>query len=133
MSKRSYQELIGDYMKNVKSKEVKKYLDMPYSYVITQVNDESGKYFVARVLELDGLIGTGDTYNEAYEDIKLAMESYIETKLANNVKIPMPIDSSEYSGRFVVRLPKTLHKLISKRAKEEGISLNQYAVYKLAL
>ena len=120
-------------MKNVKSKEVKKYLDMPYSYIITQVNDESGKYFVARVLELDGLIGTGDTYNEAYEDIKLAMESYIETKLANNIKIPMPIDSSEYSGRFVVRLPKTLHKLISKRAKEEGVSLNQYALYKLAL
>ena len=48
-------------MKNVKSKEVKKYLDMPYSYVITQVEDESGKYFVARVLELDGLIRTGSS------------------------------------------------------------------------
>ena len=120
-------------MKNVKSKEVKKYLDMPYSYVITQVEDESGKYFVARVLELDGLIGTGNSYNEAFEDIKIAMESYIETKLTNNIKIPMPLDSLEYSGRFVVRLPKSLHKLISKRAKEEGVSLNQYILYKLTL
>ena len=39
-------------MIKVNAKEVKKYLNMPYSFVINQVNDESGKYFVARVLEL---------------------------------------------------------------------------------
>lgn len=120
-------------MKKISSKEIKKYLDMPYSYVITKANDESGEYYVARILELDGLMGTGNTYEEAYEDIKDAMGGYIETKLANNITIPLPLDSSEYSGKFVVRLPKTLHKLISKRAKEEGVSLNQYALYKLAL
>ena len=120
-------------MVKVNMEEVKKYLNMPYSYVINQIEDESGKYFVARVLELDGLIGTGDTYEEAYEDVRAAMESYIETKIANNIDIPVPMDASDYSGKFVVRLPKTLHKLLSKRAKEEGVSLNQYALYKLAL
>ena len=120
-------------MKKVNSKEVGKYLNMPYSFVINQVNDESGKYFVARVLELEGLIGTGDTYDEAYKDVKEAMESYIETKIANGIELPLPMDSTDYSGKFVVRLPKTLHKLLSKRAKEEGVSLNQYALYKLAL
>ena len=120
-------------MKKVNEKEVKKYLDMPYSFIINQIEDESGKYFVARVLELDGLIGTGDTYEEAYTDVKEAMESYIETKLANKIEIPLPMDASDYSGKFIVRLPKTLHKLLSKRAKEEGVSLNQYALYKLAL
>lgn len=117
----------------VNEKEVKKYLDMPYSFIINQIKDESGKYFVARVLELDGLIGTGDTYEEAYADVKEAMESYIETKIANKIEIPLPMDASDYSGKFIVRLPKTLHKLLSKRAKEEGVSLNQYALYKLAL
>lgn len=114
-------------------KDVKKYLEMPYSYIVNELNDESGKYFVARVLEFDGLMGTGDTYEEAYKDVKEAMESYIETKLENNIKIPEPYDSMEYSGKFVVRLPKTLHKLLSKRAKEEGVSLNQYALYKLTV
>ena len=120
-------------MKKATSKEIKKYLDMPYSYIINKVNDESGEYYVARVLELDGLIGTGDTYSEAYEDVILAMESYIETKLENGFRVPMPLDSNEYSGKFVIRLPKTLHKLISKKAKEEGVSLNQYALYKLSM
>lgn len=117
----------------VNKKQVKKYLDMPYSFVINQVNDESGRYFVGRVLELDGLLGTGSTYEEAYKDVKEAMESYIETKLANGIDIPLPLDSAEYSGKFVLRLPKSLHKLLSKRAKDEGVSLNQYALYKLAL
>ncbi len=119
-------------MKINKSK-VKEYLNMPYSFIINCVNDESGKYYVGRVLELDGLIGTGNTYEEAYTDVKEAMESYIETKLVNGVEIPLPIDATDYSGKFVLRLPKTLHKALSKRAKEEGVSLNQYALYKLAL
>ena len=79
------------------------------------------------------MIGTGDTYEEAYKDVKEAMESYIETRIANGIELPLPMDSIDYSGKFVVRLPKTLHKLLSKRAKEEGVSLNQYALYKLAL
>ena len=74
-------------MKNVNPKEVEKYLNMPYSFVINQVNDESGKHFVARVLELEGLIGTGDTYDETYKDVKEAMESYIETRIANGIEV----------------------------------------------
>ena len=34
----------------------------------------------------------------------------------------------EYSGKLMLRIPKELHKA----AKENGVSLNQYAAYKLA-
>ena len=74
-------------MSDPNKKEIKKYLSHPYHFIIKEVTDESGKYFVARVLELDGLIGTGDTYEEAYDNIKEAMVSYIETKLAHGIKI----------------------------------------------
>lgn len=120
-------------MKKIRIEKIKKYLDMPYSYIVNKVNDESGEYYIARVLELDRLIGTGDTYNEAYKDVRAAMESYIETKLSNGIKIPMPLDSNEYSGKFVIRIPKTLHKILTKKAKEEGVSLNQYTLYKLSI
>jgi len=39
----------------------------------------------------------------------------------------------EKSGRFNVRIPKTLHRSLEIEAKREGVSLNQLAVCKLSL
>lgn len=38
----------------------------------------------------------------------------------------------EYSGKLMLRIPKELHKELAEAAKRNGVSLNQYAVYKLA-
>ena len=38
----------------------------------------------------------------------------------------------EYSGRLMLRIPKELHRELVEAAKANGVSLNQYAVYKLA-
>lgn len=40
-------------------------------------------------------------------------------------------DLSQYSGELRVRLPKTLHKRLKDEAKLEGLSMNQYVIYKL--
>jgi hypothetical protein len=37
------------------------------------------------------------------------------------------------SGRFVVRLPRSLHAALDREAQEEGVSLNQLVVAKLAV
>ena len=111
---------------------VKEYSEMPYNVIIRKVNDESGKYYYATVLELDGCQSTGATYDEAYSGILEAMEGWIETKLEHNMEIPLPIQTDKYSGKFVVRIPKTLHQKLSVEAMEEGVSLNQYALYKLS-
>ncbi len=37
------------------------------------------------------------------------------------------------SGKFVVRLPKSLHAALDREATEEGVSLNQLVVTKLAV
>ncbi len=38
----------------------------------------------------------------------------------------------EYSGRLVIRIPRSLHKMLKEEAQIEGVSLNQYMLYKLA-
>lgn len=38
----------------------------------------------------------------------------------------------EYSGRLMIRIPKELHRDLIEAAKKNGVSLNQYAMYKLA-
>jgi len=111
---------------------VKKYLDSPYHIVIQHITDESGSYYFATVREFDGCMSHGDTYAEAFENIQDAMKGWIETKLENGFPIPDPIDDIQYSGKFVVRIPKSLHARLALEAEQEGVSLNQYALYKLA-
>lgn len=110
---------------------IKDYINLPYSILTKKISDEDGEYYFASVEELDGCMTTGETLAEAYENIVEAMEVWIETKLEANEEIPLPVDS-EYSGKVLLRIPKTLHKTLAFNAKNEGISLNQYMTYKLS-
>ena len=113
-------------------KSVEEYMSLPYTKIIREIEDEGDHFFYGRIMELDGCQSTGDTLDELYENLKEAMEGYLEVKLENDLPIPEPSLAENYSGRFVLRIPKTLHKRLALEAKEEGVSLNQYALYKLA-
>ena len=113
--------------------EAKDYIKLPYTRLVQEMNDENGHYFYGRILELDGCQSTGDTLEELYESLNEAMEGYIEIKLENNLPVPTPESAEKYSGKFVVRLPKSLHQRLAIEAGKEGVSLNQLALYKLAL
>ena len=41
-------------------------------------------------------------------------------------------DLEDYSGKLVLRIPRSLHKALREAAKVEGVSLNQYMLYKLS-
>lgn len=112
--------------------KVENYINLPYNYIIQPIHDESGIYFYARILELDGCQSTGNTFEEAYENIKDAMKGWIEAKLEGGFEIPLPIGYENYSGKFVIRIPKSLHYKLAIEAEQEGVSLNQYALYKLS-
>lgn len=113
-------------------KNVEDYMKLPYNYIVQPVNDESGSYFYARILELDGCQSTGETFEEAYENLKEAMRGWIETKLEGGFEVPLPVGYDDFSGKFIVRIPKSLHYRLSVEAEQEGVSLNQYALYKLS-
>lgn len=113
-------------------KGVKEYMKLPYNYIIQPISDESGNYFYARVLELDGCQTTGETFKEAFDNLKEAMEGWIEAKIEGGFEVPLPIGQENFSGKFVVRIPKSLHYKLSIEAEQEGVSLNQYALYKLS-
>lgn len=99
------------------------YLTLPYT--IELAPDPDGGWFVA-VKELPGCMSQGDTEEEALEMIRDAMEGWIEVALEDGMTIPEPRALEDYSGKFVVRVPRSLHRELVKRAEEEGASLNQY-------
>jgi predicted RNase H-like HicB family nuclease len=111
---------------------IQEYMKRPYNYIIKPIQDESGAYYHASVLEFDGCQSTGDTFQEAYDGLMEAMEGWIETKLENGFIVPAPLDTDKFSGKFVVRLPKSLHARLAMEAVKEGVSLNQYTLYKLS-
>ncbi|GLY12230.1 type II toxin-antitoxin system HicB family antitoxin [Pseudobacillus badius] len=112
-------------MKN--QKDLNYYLSLPYTFQVQKTE----KGYWASVKELDGCHTPADTLEEAYKDLEKVFRMYIETKLEYGDPIPEPVDQ-EYSGKFLVRLPKSLHKQLALQAEAEGVSLNQYAVYKLS-
>ncbi|MDR2571985.1 MAG: type II toxin-antitoxin system HicB family antitoxin [Oscillospiraceae bacterium] len=111
---------------------IQDYLNLPYNIIVRHVVDESGTYYFARVQELPGCMSDGETIEEAFANIYEAIEGWIETKIEAGLSIPLPMDTEKYSGKFVVRIPKSLHAKLAIEAEQEGISLNQYALYKLA-
>ena len=111
---------------------IKDYLKLPYHIIIRYVTDESGSYYFASVQEFEGCMSHGGTYAKAFENIQEAMEGWIETKIENNFPVPAPFEENQYSGKFVLRLPKSLHARLAAEAEKEGVSLNQYALFRLS-
>ena len=107
-------------------------MSLPYTRIVQPYNDENEFYYVSKVLELDGCHSDGETETEALENLKEAMELWIESAIAHNDHIPEPINVSGYNGKFLLRLPKSLHQRLAVEAEKEGVSLNQYALYKLS-
>ena len=46
---------------------------------------------------------------------------------------PVGPQRREYSGKFNIRIPKSLHAALASEAEAEGVSLNQLVLTKLAL
>ncbi len=115
--------------------KTKDYMKLPYTIMVKKISDESGTYWYSSVLELDGCQSTGNSEHEAMEGIHEAMEGWIETKLSHNFPIPLPDNKSDddYSGKFNIRIPKSLHRKLALEAQLQKVSLNQYVLYKLAI
>jgi antitoxin HicB len=112
---------------------VEEYLDLPYHVVIVRDEDEDGDVgYVAQVQELPGCISQGDTPEEAFESVRDAMYGWIKVALEDGKAIPEPAEEPTYSGRFMVRGPKTLHAALMRAAEQEGVSLNLFVVSALA-
>lgn len=108
------------------------YLKLPYHIEIIRDEDEENPGWVARVIELPGCITQGDTFEELGEMIEDAMRGWIGVALEDGIPVPEPAPDEDYSGKFVVRLPRSLHRQLAETAEREGVSLNQFVNVALA-
>lgn len=111
-------------------KTVEEYMQLPYTIEITP---DDGSYFV-KVKELEGCMSVGDTKAEALEMIDDAMRGWLEVALEDGLEIPLPeaLREDKYSGKFALRMTKSLHRKLAEASEQEGVSINQYMVTLLA-
>ena len=114
----------------MKEKKLDDYLALPYTREL--IPEPEGGWFV-RIKELPGCMSQGDTPEEALVMIADAMQGWLESALAHNQSIPEPRDEVDYSGKFVVRVPRSMHRKLAEAAQADGISLNQWIVAALAI
>jgi len=88
-----------------------------YSHIISQLPKEDGGGFLITFPDLPGCMSDGATEAETVANGKDAGKEIPEP-------FYRPDTVPEVSGKFVTRLPKSVHAKLAERAKAEGVSLN---------
>ena len=101
-----------------------------YAHIISPLSEADGGGYLITFPDLPGCMSDGETEAEAVENGRDAFIGMVSALADMGREIPPPSFVPEYaaapevSGRFVTRLPKSLHAALSARAKSEGVSLN---------
>jgi len=100
-------------------------------YSIHVFFDAGDGTYLAVCPEFPGVSAFGDTREEAVAEMRIALELAIESYADEGWPLPAAkaVPSADLpSGEFRVRLPRSLHAQLARRAVDEGISQNQLVV-----
>lgn len=112
-------------------KDLNYYLNLNYEIKIRKLSSEEGGGWFAEIPFLPGCMSDGETPEEAIANLNDAKKCWIEACLELGRPVPEP-GSNDFSGQLRLRMPKSLHRALSEKAREENVSLNQYINYQLA-
>lgn len=110
-------------MTKVKKEQVLEILRRPYT-VELDYGETPDEGVAAYVVEWPGCITAGDTRAEALSHIEDAMWTWVEYSLEKGYDVPPPL--GEFGGRVLLRVPKSLHRDMTRIAEHEGVSVNQW-------
>lgn len=109
--------------------ELDEFIGKTYRVVLSPISPEDGGGWLAEVPDLPGCMSDGVTVEEALSSLQDAKKAWFFVAKKRGQAIPDPTAPvEEFSGKFTLRLPKSLHRELSLAAEREGISLNQYVL-----
>ena len=96
-----------------------------YKKVVFPFKNKDGSVtWVVKFPDLPGCSAVGNTEEDALKEAEIACQLWLDEYYEENNVYPEPREEPSYSGRLVLRLPKTLHQQLAEQAEEEGTSLN---------
>jgi predicted RNase H-like HicB family nuclease len=114
------------------------YLNLRYPIELRELSPEEGGGWMATIPQLGSMtfIGDGDTPEEALQFLDEVRRDLIPRLIAKGVELPEPKTEEDpaeaFSGKVLLRMPRSLHAELTLAARRNDCSLNQYAVQLLA-
>jgi predicted HicB family RNase H-like nuclease len=101
-----------------------------YTYRVTWSEDDNE--YVGLCAEFPSLSWLARTPETALKGIRKLVANVVKDMNSSEEKVPEPIASRSYSGKFLVRIPPDVHRKLAIQAAESGVSLNRIASAKLS-
>ena len=101
-----------------------------YTYRVTWSGED--EEYVGLCVEFPSLSWLAPTQDEAFSGIRALVADAVADMEANGETPPQPLADRTYSGKFMVRIPPEVHRSLTMRAAEEGVSLNRLVSARLA-
>jgi len=112
------------------NKDISYYMGLPYTVVLRRDEEDD---VVARIEELQGCLAHGADESEAVKNLREAQRLWLEDCLEAGHVVPDPEPEEALpSGKWVQRVPRSLHQRLAQLAKRENVSLNQLVTSLLA-
>jgi len=95
-----------------------------YPFEVRPLSTEEGGGYLISFPDFAECISDGETVDEAIENGRDALKATIAALRSKKLPLPAPNSGGVASGKFVARVPKTVHAQLATRARAEGVSLN---------
>lgn len=100
-----------------------------YTYRVTW--SEEDQEFVGLCAEFPSLSWLAQKPETALKGIRKIVDETLMDMQQTGEKIPEPFATKRYSGKFMVRIPPEIHRDLTIKAAESGVSLNRFVSAKL--
>jgi len=101
-----------------------------YTYRVTW--SEEDQEYVGLCVEFPSMSWLEKTQEKALVGIRKLVADTIADLKKNKESVPEPISARPFSGKFMVRVPPEVHRMLAIRAAESGVSLNRLVSSKLS-
>jgi antitoxin HicB len=98
-----------------------------YPFEMRTLTEEEGGGYLVSFPDFNDCIADGETVEEAIAEGYEALSAVIATLEEKGHEVPEPGSYGAYSGKYVQRLPRSVHARLQAAARREGVSINTLA------
>ena len=101
---------------------------LDYPFTISHLSPDDGGGYLIKFPDLEGCMSDGETVAEAIENGRDAVACWLSAAKEADRSTPQPGDLEKQSGKWVQRVPKSIHLRLVEKAETEGVSLNTLVI-----